>query len=145
MKKLVNGVEVEMTPAEQAELEAARYGTLQQAQARMREKLARRCALAEASGFAHNGKRWESSASVVGRTAMMSQLEGEPGPFSIDVETESGELVSMNVAAYQAYRKALAGHYKACNARRSALLAQINAATTPQQALAIDVRQGWPS
>lgn len=143
-KKIVNGIAVDMDPAEESAFEADRIGTLASAQARARRALAVRRIAAESAGFTHNGKRYASSASVVGRTAMLAQLDGEPGPFSIDVDAEDGTVQTMTIVQYQAYRVALAKQMKACAVRSSAILAAIAAAQTPQEALAVDMETGWP-
>ncbi len=145
MQKLVNGQLVEMTPQEEAAFEAARLGTLPQAKQRMRASLSLRRRRAEAAGFDHLGSRFPSGANVVSAAALMAAIDGQGGPFSISVETADGSIVTMNAAQYQAYRRALAGHVKACSDRASTALQAIAAAQTPQEAVSVDIDSGWPA
>lgn len=87
--KLVNGVPVEMSPAEEAAFEAGRTPNLAQARRLMRDRIADRRSQAESGGFAHLTKRYDSRGADLARLSILAErartAKAAAQPFTVRV------------------------------------------------------------
>jgi len=79
----------------------------------------------------------------VGGAATMALALG--ASFTMDWRMKDNSIVRLDASGMIALGEAVAEHVAACQARKNALDAAIDAATTLDELAAIDPEQGWPS
>jgi len=148
MKKLVNGVEVDMTPEEVIAFEAARTPTLPQARKLMRERIAARRVKAEQGGFLYLTARYDSDGNSLARLAVLASraktAKANNETVSVTLiaadDTQSqfnaNELIALEVSA--------GDHFIACSANAKTLRQAVNQAVDVAAVLAVDLEVGWP-
>lgn len=146
--KLVNGVEVVMTPQEEAELEASRALTLPQAKRLMRDRIAARRELAESSSFAHLTKRYESRGNAMARLSILAErartAKAQASAFSVRIVATDETEASFNADETIAMEVSAGDHFLACSANARTLRQAVNGAADAAAVLAVDIDQGWP-
>jgi hypothetical protein len=146
--KIVNGVEVTMSAAEEAEFETERAPTLPQAKRLMRERIAKRRVLAEISGFTHLTTRYNSDVLSLARIANLADrartAQANSTPFNISVIAQDDTTNPMNAAAYIALQVSLGDHFLACSDNSKTLRQAVNQALDVPAVLAVDTELGWP-
>jgi hypothetical protein len=118
----------------------------------IRERLhaARRAArtAAETSGFVYNGHPFDSDRDSILRianaatTALTANLVG--APFATEWHCADGYDMPLDAAGVMAMQGALAAHGQACHDRSSALRAMIEDPEADLDALAEEIKTGWP-
>jgi len=123
-KKILNGKLVDMDPAEEAAFEASRAPTLDDTRASMHQRVDAIRAKVESQGVAVKGKRTSTDRDAILRLSLLAAASKQP---PADVLAAVGDLL------------------QACAARADALHAEIDAAKTVEEALAVEVDSGWPA
>ncbi len=118
----------------------------------MRERMhvARRAArtAAETGGFVYNGHPFDSDRDSILRianaatTALTANLVG--APFATEWHCADGYDMPLDAAGVMSMQGALAAHGQACHDRSSALRALIDAPEADLDALAEEIKTGWP-
>jgi hypothetical protein len=146
--RVVNGVQVELTPQEIEEHEN-RIAALEAANAaRVKpDKLAELAAL-----------RWQKETGVmtfdgmavstdpVSQTKILGALVGtqiDPNAV-IKWKMADGTFVTLDAQAITAVAMAVRGHVQACFDREAVLKEEVEAATTAEEVAAVDLNTGWP-
>ena len=147
--KLVNGVHVEMSPAEEAAFEAARTPTLAQAKRAAREALAARLIRAEQSSFAFQTGRVVSDAAMLSRIAIFAHRAqraiADSETITVRIALEDGSTLNLNRQEMLDLAKAAGDHFIACSANARTLRQAIQAAATLAEVAAVDIESGWPA
>jgi hypothetical protein len=103
---------------------------------------------AETSGFVFNGHPFDSDRDSILRianaatTALTANLVG--APFATEWHCADGYDMPMDAAGVMAMQGALAAHGQACHDRSSVLRAMIEAPEADLDALAEEIKTGWP-
>ena len=103
---------------------------------------------AETSGFVFNGHPFDSDRDSILRianaatTALTANLVG--APFATAWHCADGYDMPMDAAGVMAMQGALAAHGQACHDRSSALRAMIEEPEADLDALAEEIKTGWP-
>jgi len=146
--KLVNGVSVDMDPAEAAAFEADRTPTLPQAKKLMRDRIAARRVVAEQGGFLHLTVRYNSDPQMLARIAIVAErartAKTTATAFSINVIAADDTSGPMSADAYIALEKSAGDHFLACSDNAKTLRQAVNACTDVPSALAVNIEVGWP-
>jgi hypothetical protein len=103
---------------------------------------------AETSGFIFNGHPFDSDRDSILRianaatTALTANLVG--APFATAWHCADGYDMPLDAAGVMAMQGALAAHGQACHDRSSALRAMIEDPAADLDALAAEIKSGWP-
>jgi hypothetical protein len=103
---------------------------------------------AETSGFIFNGHLFDSDRDSILRianaatTALTASLVG--APFATEWHCADGYNMPLDAAGVMSMQGALAAHGQACHVRSSALRAMIDAPDADLDALAEEIKTGWP-
>jgi hypothetical protein len=103
---------------------------------------------AETGGFFFNGHPFDSDRDSILRianaatTALTANLVG--APFATEWHCADGYDMPLDAAGVMAMQGALAAHGQACHDRSSALRAMIDAPEADLDALAAEIKTGWP-
>jgi hypothetical protein len=103
---------------------------------------------AETNGFIFNGHLFDSDRDSILRianaatTALTANLIGTP--FATEWHCADGYDMPLDAAGVMAMQGALAAHGQACHDRSSALRAMIDAPEADLDALAEEIKTGWP-
>lgn len=147
--RFVNGVPVEMSPAEEAAFEAARTPTLAQAKRAAREALAARLIRAEQSSFVFQTGRVVADAAMLSRIAVLAlraqRAIADSETITVRIALEDGSTLNLNRQEMLDLAKAAGDHFIACSANARTLRQAINAAATLAEVAAVDIETGWPA
>jgi hypothetical protein len=105
--------------------------------------------VAETSGFVYNGHPLDSDRDSILRitnaatTALTANLVG--ASFATEWHCADGYNMPLDASGVLAMQGALAAHGQACHDRSSALRAMIDAPEADLDALATEIKTGWPS
>lgn len=146
--KLVNGVPVEMSPAEEAAFEAGRTPNLAQARRLMRDRIADRRSQAESGGFAHLTKRYDSRGGDLARLSILAErartAKAAAGAFTVRVVASDDTEAAFNADEMIALEVSAGDHFLACSANARTLRQAVTAAADVALVLAVDIEAGWP-
>lgn len=146
--KLINGVEVPLTPQEEAALEASRALTLPQTKRLMRDRIATRREQAESGSFAHLTKRYSSRGGDLGRLSVLAErartAKAQASAYSVRMVATDDTEASFNADEVIALEVSAGDHFLACSANARTLRQAVNNAADAAAALAVDIEQGWP-
>lgn len=149
-KKLVNGVEMEMDPAEAQEFEASRTPTLGQARRTMFARIDARRSVAEGAGFvfAADSKRYASDAWALSRLTVLASraraAKAASEAFSVRVQATDDSESAFNADALIALEHGAGDHFKACSDAARTLRQAVRNAIDVAGVLAVDIDSGWP-
>lgn len=147
--RFVNGVPVEMSPAEEAVFEAARTPTLAQAKRAAREALAARLIRAEQSSFVFQTGRVVADAAMLSRIAILAlraqRAIADSETITVRIALEDGSTLNLNRQEMLDLAKAAGDHFIACSANARTLRQAINAANSLAEVYAVGIESGWPS
>lgn len=147
--RFVDGVPVEMSPAEEAVFEAARTPTLAQAKRAAREALAARLIRAEQSSFVFQTGRVVADAAMLSRIAILAlraqRAIADSETITVRIALEDGSTLNLNRQEMLDLAKAAGDHFIACSANARTLRQAINAANSLAEVYAVDIESGWPS
>jgi hypothetical protein len=146
--RVVNGVQVELTPQEIEEHENRIAASEAANSARVRpDKLAELAALRwqkETGGTTFNGM--PVATDVLSQTKYIGAVVGaqiDPNAV-INWKMADGTFVTLNAQAITAVAMAVWTHVQACFDNEAVLKAQIEAASTAEEIAAVDLNTGWP-
>lgn len=147
--RFVDGVPVEMSPAEEAVFEAARTPTRAQAKRAAREALAARLIRAEQSSFVFQTGRVVADAAMLSRIAILAlraqRAIADSETITVRIALEDGSTLNLNRQEMLDLAKAAGDHFVACSANARTLRQAINAANSLAEVYAVDIESGWPS
>lgn len=147
--RFVDGVPVEMSPAEEAVFEAARTPTLAQAKRAAREALAARLIRAEQSSFVFQTGRVVADAAMLSRIAILAlraqRAIADSETITVRIALEDGSTLNLNRQEMLDLAKAAGDHFIACSANARTLRQAINAANSLAEVYAVGIESGWPS
>ena len=143
--KNVNGVNIQMTPAEEADFEASRTPSLAQAKSDLRARLRRRRQQAEAAGITVGAHPVPTDSEFVARLRSLKEWSDDNTGEAIQVERANGAFVSLTRAQLIAVAKAVAAHMRDCNEVEAAKATAVAALPDLAAVRAYDVDAGWPA
>lgn len=137
-----NGELVQLTAEEEADFEASRTPTLQQARRSAKERIRDLRDLASRT-FPYLGVRYD--ASMAGQIAVLANAARASGNgFPVRVVALDDSEVGLSRAEMQVFETALATHLQACSAKAKTLRDTVQAAGDVASVRAIDLEAGWP-
>jgi DNA primase len=148
MKKLVNGIEVEMTPAEAAEFEGTRTLTLPKAKQRVRDLIKQRRDQAETGGFAYLTLRYPSDGNSLARISILGErartAKAASLPLVVSMIAMDDGASNFNANELIALEVAAGDHFAACSENAKVLRQAVNAAVDQATLDAVNIEIGWP-
>jgi hypothetical protein len=147
-KKMLNGVEVDMDPAEAAEFEAGRTLTLPQAKKLAKALIAARRNMAETSGFLYLTTRYPSDGNGLSRTSILGErartAKAASLPLVVSVIAMDDTSANMNANELIAMEVAAGDHLAACSENARVLRQAVNQAVDVAAVQAVNIEIGWP-
>lgn len=139
MIKIVNGEAVPMT----AEEIAAAQPTFAQRQSNMRAALTTKRDAVQYGGMTFAGAPIATDTISQGKIVGAALSATRNPAYTVNWKA-GGTFLALDATAILALADAVREFVQACYDREAALLAQINAATSPEELFAIDIHTGWP-
>ena len=143
--KMVNGVRVQMTPAEEAQFEAERAPSLAQLKAELRRRVKTRRLMAEEAGVTVGQNVVETTAEFRLRLRELRDYLAENPGEQVPVRLANGRVVRVSAAQLTAAAKAIMQHIRDCMNAEADHLEAIDALADVPAAQAYDASTGWPA
>lgn len=147
-KKMVNGAEVDMDPAEAAEFDGQRALTLPKAKQAARDLIGLRRDRAETGGFAYLTARYPSDGNSLARISILGErartAKAASLPFVVSLIAMDDTSSNFNANELIALEVAAGDHFAACSENAKALRQAVNACTDVAAVKAVNIEVGWP-
>lgn len=143
--KVVNGKQVQMTPAEEAEFVASRAIPLEKWKNRLRSIVRTRRKLVEEAGTTVGQNKIETTQEFRQQLRELREwLADNPGQ-QVPVRLANGKVVRVNAAQLTAAGNAIRDHVRACMEAEAGHLEAVDALATVADAEQYDTSTGWPA
>lgn len=148
MRKLVNGVVIEMTPEEEAAFEADRTPTLPRAKRAKKHAIIAAWVKAERNGVVFQAKTVETGSDSLARLGVLArrarQAKDDGVPFPVSIVAADDSILNLSRAELLLLDQAVGDHFKACSDNAKALLQATRDAADLAAVAAVDESAGWP-
>jgi hypothetical protein len=145
-KKYVAGVgPVDMTAQEEADFDASLIPSLPEAKRAMRKSLGDQRDMVEGQGVDFQAKRLPTDPVAQARLAVLHGAGLSGQVLSVRFLCLDDSYLTLSANEIKDLVVAVAVRFTAISQNERTLRQSINACTTPQQALAVDITVGWPA